>query len=214
MRLHRGGRTRAWVGARFGGDYELGDRIWRRFLHGLGALAVLYLIIPSNAFVLVPTEAVLLAALELILVLELLRHFRGWELPTIRPYERDRIASYVWYAIALTVALVAFPRPVAAAVIIGTALVDPLLGELRLRFARPAGSILPGVAAYAVVAGVAFVVFGPWSGPVVVGLALLTAVVAVAVEWPTWGTVDDDLAMTIVPGAVLSAILLAWPGLV
>ena len=63
-------------------------------------------------------------------------------------------------------------------------------------------------------AGVAFVVFGPWSGPVVVGLALLTAVIAVAVEWPTWGTVDDDLAMTIVPGAVLSAILLAWPGLV
>ena len=214
MRLHRGGRTRVWLGVQFGGGYDLGDRIWRRFLHGLGALAVLYLILPSNAFVIVPTEVVLLAALELILVLEFLRHVRAWELPTIRPYERDRIASYVWYAIALTVALLAFPRPVAAAVIVGTALVDPLLGELRSRFARPVASLLPGVATYSVLAGVSFAVFGGWPTAPLLGLAVLGGLVAVGVEWPTWGTFDDDLAMTLIPGAVLSAILLTWPGLV
>ncbi|HEV8050037.1 MAG TPA: hypothetical protein VGP88_05545 [Thermoplasmata archaeon] len=214
MRLHRGGRTRAWVGARFGGDYELGDRIWRRFLHGLGALAVLYLILPSTTFVVVPTEVVLLAALELILVLEFLRHVRGWELPTIRPYEKDRIASYVWYAIALTVALLVFPRPIAAAVIVGTALIDPLLGELRLREKTPLGSLAPGVAAYAVLAGIAFAVFGGWRGLPLVAFAILAALLAVAAEWPTSGMVDDDLAMTIVPGAVLTAVLLIRPGIV
>jgi hypothetical protein len=164
VRLHRGGRTRTWLGARFGGDYELGDRLYRRLLHCLGALAVLYLILPSGIFVVVPTEVVLLAALEMILVLEFLRHVRGLEMPTIRPYETDRIASYVWYAIALVAALLLFPRPVAAAVIIGTALVDPLLGELRLHARTPAGSLGPGVTIYAVVAAVAFVVFGGWHG--------------------------------------------------
>jgi hypothetical protein len=214
VRLHRGGRTRTWLGARFGGGYELGDRLYRRLLHCLGALAVLYLILPSGVFVVVPTEVVLLAALEMILVLEFLRHVRGLEMPTIRPYEKDRIASYVWYAIALTGALLLFPRPVAAAVIVGTALVDPLLGELRLRATTPVGSLGPGVAIYAVVAGVAFAVFGGWRGMPLVGFAVLAAIIAVAVEWPTWGTVDDDLAMTLVPGAVLAAILLVWPGIV
>jgi hypothetical protein len=214
VRLHRGGRTRTWLGARFGGGYELGDRLYRRLLHCLGALAVLYLILPSGTFVVVPTEVVLLSALEMILVLELLRHLRGWEMPTIRPYETDRIASYVWYAIALTAALLLFPRAVAAAVIVGTALVDPFLGELRLRAATPARSLGPGVAIYAVVAGAAFAIFGGWRGIALVGLAGLAAVVAVSVEWPTWGTVDDDLAMTLVPGAVLTILLLAWPSLV
>jgi hypothetical protein len=214
VRLHRGGRTRSWLGARFGGGYELGDRLYRRLLHCLGALAILYLILPSGVFVVVPTEVVLLAALEMILVLELLRHVRGLEMPTIRSYEKDRIASYVWYAIALTAALLIFPRPVAAAVIVGTALVDPLLGELRRRSSRPVGSIVPGIAIYAVVAAVAFAVFGGWRGVTAVALALATAAVAVLVEWPTWGTVDDDLAMTLVPGAVLTAVLLVWPGIV
>lgn len=212
MRLHRGGRTRTWLGARFGGGYELGDRLYRRLLHCLGAVAVLYLILPSGFFVVVPTEVVLLAALEMILVLEFLRHVRGWEMPTIRPYEKDRIASYAWYGIALTAALLLFPRPVAAAVIVGTALVDPLLGELRLRAATPAGSLAPGIGIYAVVAAAAFMIFGGWRGLPVVGFAILAAVLAVLVEWPTWGTVDDDLAMTLVPGAVLTAILLVRPG--
>ncbi|MCI4326188.1 MAG: hypothetical protein L3K16_00910 [Thermoplasmata archaeon] len=212
MRLHRGGRTRTWLGARFGGGYELGDRLYRRLLHCLGALAVLYLILPSGFFVVVPTEVVLLAALEMILVLEFLRHVRGWEMPTIRPYEKDRIASYAWYGIALTAALLLFPRPVAAAVIVGTALVDPLLGELRLRAATPVGSLAPGIGIYAVVAAAAFMIFGGWRGLPVVEFAILAAVLAVLVEWPTWGTVDDDLAMTLVPGAVLTAILLVRPG--
>ncbi|MCI4324626.1 MAG: hypothetical protein L3K00_01890 [Thermoplasmata archaeon] len=214
MRLHTGGRFRGWLGARVGGDFEVGDRIHRRLLHGLGAFALLYLLVPARILVVVPNDVILLSALELIFVVEYLRHVRHWELPTIRPYEEGRIASYVFYATALTAALLLFPRPVAAAVVVGTALVDPLLGELRLRSTHPAASLLPGLAVYALLAGVAFALFGGWRGPSLVGLALFAAAVAVAVEWPTWGTVDDDLAMTLVPGAALTAVLLVRPGLV
>ena len=214
MRLHTGGRFRRWLGARAGGDFEKGDRLHRRLLHGLGAFAILYLLVPPRLLVVVPNDVILLAALELILVVEYLRHVRHWELPTIRPYEVGRIASYVFYAVALTGALLLFPRPIAAAVILGTALVDPLLGELRLRSSRPAGSILPGLVGYTFLAGLAFALLGGWRGAALVGFALLAAAIAVAAEWPNWGSVDDDLAMTLVPGAVLTAILLAWPGLV
>jgi hypothetical protein len=197
-----------------GGGYELGDRIWRRCLHGLGALAILYLVVPAGFFHFVSNEVVLLVALELILVVEYLRHVQHWELPTIRPYEQDRIASYVYYAVALTAALLLFPRPIAAAVIVGTAFVDPLLGELRLRSASRVRSLVPGGMAYAILAAVAFAAFGGWRGVPLLVLAGLAAAVAVAVESPTWGTVDDDLAMTLVPGAVLTLVLLAYPGFV
>jgi hypothetical protein len=214
VRLHTGGRFRGWLGARFGGDLVVGDRIHRRLLHGLGAFALLYLIVPPRLLVVVPNDVILLVALELIFIVEYLRHVRHWELPTIRPYEEGRIASYVFYATALTAALLFFPGPVAAAVVLGTALVDPLLGELRLRSTHPASSIVPGISVYTVLAAVAFAIFGGWRGLALGILALVAAVVAVSVEWPAWGTVDDDLAMTLVPGAILTAILLAWPGLV
>jgi hypothetical protein len=176
--------------------------------------AILYLVVPPGFFRFVSNEVVLLVALELILVVEYLRHVQHWELPTIRPYEQERIASYVYYAVALTAALILFPRPVAAAVILGTAFVDPLLGELRIRSNSRIRSLVPGVVAYAVLAGLAFAVFGGWRGVPLVVLALLAAGIAVLVESPSWGTVDDDLAMTLVPGAVLTLILLASPGLV
>jgi hypothetical protein len=214
VRLHTGGRFRRWLGARFEGGFEVGDRVHRRLLHTLGAFALLYLLVPPRLLVVVPNDVILLVALELIFVVEYLRHVRHWELPTIRPYEEGRIASYVFYATALTAALLFFPRPVAAAVVLGTALVDPLLGELRLRSPSPLASLLPGIAVYAVLAGVAFAVFGGWRGVALVALGVLAAVVAVLVEWPTWRTVDDDLAMTLVPGVVLTVILLGWPRLV
>lgn len=213
MRLHRDGKTREWLGGQLGGDYELGDRAYRRILHGLGSLAVLYLILPPDVFVVLTTEEVLLAALALVLGIEVLRHLAHWELPTIRPYESHRIASFAFYAIALVAALLLFPRPIAAAVILGTAWIDPLLGELRLRWTGVAHTVAPGFAAYALVAGVALVAFGaPWTFAVL-GLALLGAAMAVAAEWPTWGPLDDDLAMTLAPGAVLTVLVLAAPSL-
>jgi hypothetical protein len=214
VRLHRGGKTRQWIGVQLGGDSELGDRAYRRILHGLGALAVVYLLLPPEVFVVVSTEEVLLAALALVLVLEILRHLAHWELPTIRPYESHRVASFAFYAIALVAALLLFPRPIAAAVILGTALIDPLLGELRVRSSAFVATALPGFAAYAVVAGVALVAFGAPVTWAIAGLALLAAAIAVAAEWPTWGPLDDDLAMTLAPGAVLTVVVWAWPALV
>jgi hypothetical protein len=203
LRLHRKGRFRAWLGARFGGDVELGDRVWRRLLHGLCAVVLVYYLLPENFFVIAPKWAVLLAALVLVLGLEILRHLAGLELPTIRPYEHRRVASFAFFAIALVIAVLLFPVPVAAAVILGTALVDPLAGELRAAGSQAAVQWAAPAAAYFVLAWVGMDLVGGWPAVPSAALALVAAPIAVAVERPKGVWMDDDLFMTLVPAVAL-----------
>ncbi len=213
MRLHRGGRFRSWLGARFGGDAELGDRIWRRILHGLGAAVLVYYLLPANVLLGIPNQAIPLIALAAVLVLEGLRLAGYVEIPVIRPYESHRLASYAYFAIALVVAVLLFPEPIAAAVILGTAIVDPLAGELRLssRYRR----LYPALpyAAYVGLTTLALVGIGHYPGGSAVGLALLAAALALIAEWPKWGPVDDDLAMTLVPAVALDVLVYLVPAL-
>lgn len=215
IRLHRGGRFRAWLGARLGGDAALGDRVWRRVLHGIVGAILVYYLLPNDILVVAPKRTILLVGLAAILVLELLRHLGVVELPTIRPYEFGRVGSYAFYAIAVVGAILLFPEPVAAAVVLGTALVDPLAGELRAgRRTAPYYAPIAG-AAYAVLAFVGLAGIGRWPPVASAGLALLAAPVAIAAEWPTLDWFDDDLAMTFAPAIVLfvvGVLVLGLPG--
>jgi hypothetical protein len=174
-------------------------------MHGLGALVLVYFVFPTNFFVVAPKEYVLLAVLAAVLVLEALRHAGAVELPTIRPYEEHRVASFVYYAVALAGAVLLLPIPIAAAVVLGTALVDPIAGGLRasVRY-RP---YYPGVP-FAVYVGLAFIGLGPFGGWPIGWALVLTipaAVVALAAEYPKYPWVDDDLVMTFAPALVLYA---------
>jgi dolichol kinase len=191
------------LGARLGGDEALGDRVWRRVLHGIVAVVLLYYALPDGFFVVAPKRTILLAALAAILGLELLRHAGLVELPTIRSYESGRIGSYAFYALAVVGAIVLFPEPIAVATVLGTALVDPIAGEIRARPAlRRAYPGLP-LAVYAVLAWAGLGIIGRWPPADSVGLALLAAPIAVAAEWPTIAWLDDDLAMTFAPAIAL-----------
>jgi dolichol kinase len=203
LRLHRKGRFRGWLGGRFGGDADLGDRIWRRVLHGLCAIVLLYYLLPENFFLIAPKWVILLAALAAVLFLEVLRHAAGLELPTIRAYEQRRIASFAFFAVALVIAVLLFPMPVGAAVVLGTALVDPLAGELRTYRARPTVQWGAPIAAYFALAWVGLAVVGRWPAIPSVALALIAAPVAIVVERRMGTWLDDDLLMTLVPALLL-----------
>lgn len=211
-RLHRGGRFRARLGRLAGGDVALGDRILRRLLHLAGLAVLLYYLLPPNFFLVASVETVLLLALASVLALEGLRLAAHLELPTIRPYERRRLASYAYYAIALVLAVLLFPRPIAVAVVLGTAIVDPLIGELRLRpEARRLYPVLP-VALWAGFAFGSLVLLGAWTIPAALLAAVGAGALAVAVERPRFAGFDDDLAMTLVPALALLALTLLDPG--
>jgi hypothetical protein len=202
-RLHTGGRFRSWLGARFGGDLALGDRLWRRILHALAAIALVYYALPNNFFIVLPKLDVLLLALAAVLVLEALRHLVGLEIPTIREYEREWVGSFAVFATAIVVVILVFPVPIAAAVVLGTALVDPLAGELRLRHGSTGVELGVPFAAYAVLAFAGLAAIGRWPLVDSAGLAILAGAIAVAVERPKVWWFDDDLAMTLIPAVAL-----------
>jgi hypothetical protein len=212
VRLHRGGRFRVWLGRRFGGGPELGDRLFRRGLHALGAVVLLYYVLPARLGP-VPTEAILLAALAAVLAIEAARHAGALELPALHPRETHRVASFAWFAFALVVAVLVFPVAVATAVVLGAAFVDPVIGELR-NAPRWSGwrPYLP-LALYGLIALAALRWVGDWAWPPAVAAAALAAGIAVAVEEWRQPYLDDDLTMPLVPGFVLLALLLAWPWL-
>jgi hypothetical protein len=211
VRLHRGGRFRTWLGQRLGGDYALGDRAWRRILHLLGLLALLYYVVPPDFFVVVSTQEVLILILAAALIAEAGRHLFRVEIPLIRPVEEDRIASFVYFAVALVAAVLIFPMPVATVVVIGTSVFDPFVGELRgsARFGRYYPSA--PVALYAVMAAGVLFALTTWSPVEVILLAIAGAVVAIASEAPKTKWIDDDLAMTLLPGLLLWGLTLIWP---
>jgi hypothetical protein len=199
-------RFRRWLGAQFDLDESGGDRLARRFTHGLGALLLIYYLLPVDVFVVVTTWEILLAALVAGWVLEGTRHIYHFELPMIRPYEEHRIASYVFYATALVAAVLLLPLPIAATVILGTALVDPIAGELRgsSRYRALYPAVPFGV--YAMLAFVGLGVIGAWPWIWAIPLGLLAAGLALAAEYPKISWLDDDLTMTFVPALVLLGI--------
>jgi hypothetical protein len=192
-------KFRRWLGSQFGEDAAGGDRIARRFTHGLGSLILIYYLLPVGVFLVVSKEVVLVAAVGAALVLEASRLVVGFDLPMIRPHEEKRVASYAFYAVALGLAVLLFPLPIAAAVVLGTALVDPIIGELRVHpSVRRLYPALPFVV-YVALACVGLSWIGAWPLLWAVPLALLAAALAMLVEWPKVLWIDDDLTMTIVP---------------
>lgn len=214
VRLHRGGRVRAWIGAR-AGDPSAGDRILRRMFHAAGALVLLVYVLPPNFFVVLPTRDVLLLALAAILLLEAARLARGVELPMLRPWEVDarRPGSYVYFAVALVVAVLWLPPALGAAVVLGGAWADPLAGILRGRGVRPWLSLAGPALFYAALAAGALRWIGHWTVPAALGAGLSAGVVGALVEGPRWRWLDDDLLVVLVPAVLLAALVALWPGL-
>jgi hypothetical protein len=210
-RLHRGGRLRARLGAFFGGDELLGDRIWRRCLHASGAAVLVYYLYPT-VFLGLPTVLWIFGALIVIFLIEGMRHVTALELPTIRVVERRRIASYTYYAVALVTVVLLFPRAIAVVAVLGTAFVDPLIGEMmvtpRVRRYYP---YLPWIL-YVAMAIPVLALVGSRSWPEAALFGLVAGTVAVAVEWPKIALLDDDLTMTLVPALVLLALFHFVPG--
>lgn len=181
-------------------------RLFRRGFHSLTSLFVVYWWFPERVVeVELGREQIALIGLGLLACFEAYRIHKGWLFFGLREYEKKRPAGYFWGATGYVLALLLFEQRFAMITILGTTLVDPILGEMRAsqwkQMGPPVGFIAWSVVAYACA------VLVPLPTPLL--LIPVGALIAVFVEAPKVPYVDDNFVMNIVPLLSLTALAAA-----
>lgn len=181
---------------------EFDPHWFRRAVHGMGAGFVLYYLLPSTGWwgpVKTWGPWVLLLAAAAVEAVRMTGGIRSEHFFGLREYERTRVSGYIYFGFASVVLLTLVPQPIALPCLVGAALGDPLVGELRNRD-RPLGSLVAGVLFGA---GVFLIAGWGWL------LALAGGVLLVVGESSRLPWLDDDLTMPLLPAAVLLALHVA-----
>ena len=114
------------------------DAHWyRRVFHAFGASFLFYYMLPNEDWINLLKFWVPPAIVAFAIALEILRlkskissdHFFG-----LRMYEKNRVGSYVFFAVAVLILLRFFPPEIAIPCILCACLADPIMGEIRNRF--------------------------------------------------------------------------------
>ena len=114
------------------------DAHWyRRVFHVFGASFLVYYILPDVDWINLIKFWFPISIVTIALIVEILRlrglisseHFFG-----LRFYEKNRIGSYMYFAIAVVILLEFFPQKIAIPCILCACIVDPLMGEIRHRY--------------------------------------------------------------------------------
>ncbi len=180
----------------------------RRLVHVLIAFSPLYYSIPVDLpYVGFQRWVLLVAFFVAVSIFEAVRLWKGITFFGLRPHERDQIASFAWAAAGMTLVLWLFPHEIATAALIGMAIVDPLIGELReytdTRIAVPVSS-----GAYFAICISALLLSGEMSFLFAGALASVGAAVAIASENLDIKHVDDDFLMAVLPAVAMTALWL------
>lgn len=183
----------------------------RRFVHALVALAPIYYLLPDDLpYVGLRRWVLLVLLIAGIFAFEGLRLWKKFTVLGLRPHERDRLASHAWAAAGLVIVLWVVPeKDIASAAIVGWALVDPLMGEMRGRKMRSRSVVAVSAAAYFVLALALFALWNMRPIAEMAALCALGAAVAIPSEYLKVRFVDDDFMMSVAPAFAMLALSLA-----
>ncbi len=150
--------------------------------------------------------------LAVVLIAEGLRLKTGKLLFGMRNYEKNRVSAFTWFAIGMSLALLFFKMEYVVPVIIGMALVDPLIGEIRRRKAK-LYPFLPSLI-YGIILFLCLFILFEMSIIFLVLFSFIATFFAIFAEWWDIKYIDDDFLMAIIPLLALSGLdnLLAWLG--
>jgi dolichol kinase len=187
------------------------DAHWyRRVFHAFGASFLFYYLLPDEEWIVflkfwVPPIVVVIA-----IMLEVLRikgvissdHFFG-----LRMYEKNRIGSYLFFAVAILLLLRFFPQPIAIPCILCACLGDPLIGEIRFRYGMNYVYVMGFL-----ICMIFFLIAWYKADPV---LALSVGIVgglgAIIGETKKFWWLDDDFMIQMLPAALVGIIWIALP---
>jgi len=178
------------------------EQIYRRFNHTIAACFVIYFLFPSEILGLQRSYYIILFWL-LVFSVEIARLTKGIKILGMRDYEKDRIASFVWFASGSCLLLGFyelgfFPQSLVIATIIMAAYTDPVIGEASKKWGDKNGIVCGLVCSFiiyqVIIANIIYSIIG--------------SIVAVISERPKIKWFDDDLSMQIIPITVL--VILNW----
>lgn len=183
---------------------------YRRVFHAFGASFIFYYMLPDVDWINIikfwgpPFLVVFAISLEILRLKGKLssEHFFG-----LRMYEKNRVGSYVFFAVAILILLRFFPQPIAISCILCACLTDPIMGEARHRFGMN----------YACIFGflVSMLFFSIAWYKADVRLLLLASIVgafgAVIGETKKFWWIDDDFMIQMLPALLLGIIWIALP---
>ena len=173
------------------------EKIYRRFNHTIAACFVVYFLFPYEILGLQRKYFIILFWL-LVVAVEAARLTKGIKILGMRDYEKDRIASFVWFASGACLLLLLYeldlaPQSFVIGTIIMASYTDPVIGEANKKYGEKWGIIL-GL-------GCSFIIYQLIIG--VLFYAIIGSIVAVIAERPKIKWFDDDLAMQIIPIVVM-----------
>jgi len=184
------------------------DAHWyRRVFHTFGASFLIYYMLPTDIYWINFLKSWMpLIIVIIVIFLEILRlkgkissdHFFG-----LRVYEKNRVGSYIFFAVAILILLRFFPQQIAIPCILCACLADPIMGEIRKRFRIK----------YVYISGflICMLFFIVTWYKADVRLLLITSIIgaigAVIGETKKFWFIDDDFMIQMIPAIML---LIIW----
>ncbi len=174
----------------------------------LMAAAPVYYLIPEHLAYGIPRWALPILFLGGIIAFEAYRHIKGITFIGLRPHERHQIASFAWAAAGITLVLWVFPHDIAAAALIGMAIVDPIAGEMRDRSIGSRMTLAVSFFTYLCLCTTVLLVAHERSVLAVLMMSSVATVIAITAEAFKVKYVDDDFLMAVLPATAMAALAL------
>ena len=187
------------------------DAHWyRRVFHAFGASLLFYYILPNEDWInflkfwIPPTIVIIVISIEILRIKGKISsdHFFG-----LRFYEKNRVGSYVFFAVAILILLRFFPQHIAIPCILCASLADPFIGEIRHRYGKKYMFIL----GFLICMTFFMVTWYKEDPRLVIVIAIIGGIGAIIGETKKFWWLDDDFMIQILPAVLIGIVWLALP---
>ncbi|MFW6071992.1 MAG: hypothetical protein ACOC6U_00670 [Thermoplasmatota archaeon] len=176
--------------------------IFRRILHSMAWIYLIFYIFPTNIFGF-HRKILLLFVIIVILSFEALRIHFGFQVFGMRSYEKRQIAAYAWATMAASIGLFSFPMHLNVLCLIGMGIADPIIGELN-KYKPEYYPYLP-LLIWAIIGIITLTILTNFSIVFILMLSAVGSITAIGIEKPNL-VIDDDFLMVLVPLVILRII--------
>jgi hypothetical protein len=176
----------------------------RRVFHMTASFYLVYYLLPEEILPGFPKWYGVIILMAAALLMEAGRLKTGKLVFGMRKYERSQISAYAWFALGMGLALIFFDMIFVVPVVIGMAIIDPIIGEIRRRN-KELYPLVPSIS-YSIIMVICLFLLSDLE----LGILVLFTVVGTfsAIYAESWNikAVDDDFLMIIVPLLALSVL--------